>query len=73
MAKKLNGWTKWVIIAITAAIALGGYMVTVRNNTTRIDKVEVKAETIQMDVGDLKKDVFYIREGIDRIEKKMMK
>ena len=73
MAKRLNGWTKWVMIAATALIALGGYMVTVRSNTVRIDKVEVKAAAIQIDVADLKKDVFYIREGIDRIEKGMKK
>ena len=73
MARKLNGWTKWVVVCAGALIALGGYMVTVRSNTVRIEKVEVKAETTQIDVADLKKDVYYIREGIDRIEKEVRK
>jgi len=68
---KKNGWTKWVVIAATALVALGGYLVTVRSNTIRIDKVETKAEAIQIDVATLKADVRYIKEGVDRIEEKM--
>ena len=78
MAKALNGLTKWMIIGATALIALGGYMVTVRSNTTRIDKAEVVDKNLQMDVSDLqidmaciKTNVKYILEGIDRIERKL--
>ena len=73
MAKKLNGWTKWVIFAATALIALGGYMVTVRSNTVRIEKVEVKSEVMQMDVVELQTDVKYIRSGIDEIKRELKK
>ena len=45
------------------------YIATVRSNTGRIDKVEIKSHENEGDIRDLKKDVTYIREGIDRIEK----
>ena len=68
MANKLNGWTRWVIFAAGALVALGGYLVTVRSNTTRIAEVEVKTHANEGDIRDLKKDITYIKEGIGRIE-----
>ena len=70
MAKK--EWTKWVIIASSALIALGGYMVTVRSNTKRISEAEVKAESMEKEYGTaiatLQTDVAWIKKGIGRIE-----
>ena len=68
MANKLNGWTRWVIFAAGALVALGGYLVTVRSNTIRIADVEIKSHTNEGDIRDLKKDITYIKEGIGRIE-----
>ena len=73
MAKGLNGWTKWVIFAATALIALGGYMVTVRNNTKRISANETCVRTNEGDIRDLKKDIQYIKEGVDEIKRKVKK
>lgn len=67
--RKMNGWTKWVIFAATVLVTVGIYIATVKSNTDRIDKVEVKTHENEGDIRDLKKDVTYIREGIDRIEK----
>ena len=68
MTNKLNGWTRWVIFAAGALVALGGYLVTVRSNTIRIADVEIKSHTNEGDIRDLKKDITYIKEGIGRIE-----
>ena len=73
MAKGLNGWTKWVIFAATALIALGGYSVTVRSNTMRIGANEACIRTNEGDIRDLKKDIQYIREGIDEIKREVKK
>ena len=77
MAKGLNGWTKWVIYAATALVALGGYLATVRSNTTRICNAEAKAEKTEKEFGTaitkLQTDVEWIKEGIGRIEKEVKK
>jgi hypothetical protein len=72
MAVRFNEWTRWVIFAASALIALGGYMVTVRNNTKRIVNVENKTATIEKEYGNaiatLQTDVQWIKQGIERIE-----
>ena len=73
MAKGLNGWTKWVIFAASALVALGGYMVTVRSNTARISAHEECIRTNEGDIRELKVDVKYIREGIDEIKREVKK
>ncbi len=69
--KKLNGWTKWVIFAATILVTIGIYIATVRSNTERINKVEIKSHNNEGNIRDLKKDVTYIREGIDEIKGKL--
>lgn len=73
MAGKLNGWTKWVIFAATALVALGGYLFTVRDNTLRIRQNEACIRANEGDIRDLKKDIQYIREGIDEIKHEVKK
>lgn len=73
MTIKLNGWTKWIVFGVTILVSLGIYIATVRSNTERIVKVEDKSHSNEGEIRDLKKDVTYIREGIDRIEKKVDK
>ena len=68
MTIKLNGWTKWVIFIVMALIALGGYVVTVRSNTTRVGDCEVKAEVMETAVTTLQADMEWIKKGIARIE-----
>ena len=73
MAKGLNGWTKWVIFAATALIALGGYLMTVRENTNRSCANETRSYTHEGDIRDLKKDIQYIKEGVDEIKREVKK
>lgn len=73
MVKGMNGWTKWVIFAVSALMALGGYMVTVHNNTLRVADNENNIRANEGDIRDLKKDIQYIKEGIVRIEKAVKK
>ena len=73
MAVKLNGWTKWVIFAASALIALGGYLVTVRENTKRISRNETTVRANEGDIRDLKKDIQYIKEGVDEIKREVKK
>jgi len=73
MAVKLNGWQAWVIFAASALIALGGYLVTVRDNTKRICANETTARANEGDIRDLKKDIQYIKEGIDDIKREVKK
>lgn len=72
MTIKLDGWTKWVIFAILTLVTIGGYVVTVRSNTTRIGEGEVKAEAMEKEFGTaittLQTDVKWIKSGITRIE-----
>ncbi len=71
MSDKLNGWTKWAILAATALITIGIYIATVKSNTKRLGDVEVKAHTNEGDIRDLKKDITHIKKAVDRIEEKM--
>ena len=73
MAVKLNGWQAWVIFAASALIALGGYLVTVRSNTNRINNVEITAHSNEGDIRELKTDIKYIKSGIDEIKREVKK
>jgi len=73
MAVKLNGWQAWVIFAASALIALGGYLVTVRSNTNRINNVEIAAHSNEGDIRELKTDIKYIKAGIDEIKREVKK
>ena len=72
MTIKLDGWTRWAIFAIITLVALGGYLVTVRSNTTRIGNAEIKAEVMDKEfrtaITTLQTDVEWIKSGIGRIE-----
>ena len=68
MAKtKFNGSMKWIVAFAGLLITIGAICQMVRSNTGRIDKVEVKAEIAQNDVTGIKKDIQYIKEGIDEL------
>ena len=73
MAVKLNGWQAWVIFAASALIALGGYLVTVRSNTNRINNVEIAVHSNEGDIRELKTDIKYIKAGIDEIKREVKK
>lgn len=77
---KVNGWKKWIIFATTIAILIAGWIwyassVATSAGTTieRVDKAEVQIDANVGDIRELKTDVKYIREGIDRIEKRLPK
>ena len=69
--KRLNGWSKFIIVGATILVTVGIYIATVRNNTERLAIVEDRAYTNEGDIRDLKKDITYIREGIDDIKERI--
>ena len=75
MAKKNgNGWVwKLAIFLAGALVAAGGYIATVRSNTNRIEKVEVKAHETETTVVGMQKDIEYIKVGIDEIKEEVKK
>lgn len=73
MAKKNGMLWKIGLTLAGVLITIGIYIATVRSNTGRIDKVEVKAHENEGDIRDIKKDITYIREGIDEIKQELKK
>ena len=73
MATK-NG-TMWkILLPIAGALlTVGGLYATIMQNRDDIVKVEVMTHQNEGDIRDLKKDVTYIREGIDEIKKEVKK
>jgi len=79
MSKKpLNGWTKWVIFGVGIILVIvvwiwqaSGIARDVEITIRRVDKAEAKVDANAGDIRELKTDVKYIREGIDRIEKRL--
>ena len=71
---KKNGLV-WKVVAIMAGalVTVGVLSATIRNNERRIGKVEVKAQSTQIAVVELKTDVKYIKSGIDDIKQNMKK
>ena len=69
-----NG-TMWkILLPIAGALlTVGGLCATIKQNRDDIIKVEAVAHQNEGDVRDLKKDVTYIREGIDEIKKEVKK
>jgi len=63
----LNGWTKFIFLAITALIAVGIYITTINDNAIRSKE---NAEAIHENVGDIreiKRDIKYIIKGVDEL------
>ena len=56
-----------------ALLTVGGLCATIKQNRDDIAKVEIVSHRNEGDVRDLKKDVTYIREGIDEIKKSVKK
>ena len=73
MATK-NG-TMWkILLPIAGALlTVGGLYATIMQNRDDIVKVEVMTHQNEGDIRDLKKDVTYIREGIDEIKEEVKK
>ena len=80
MAQEKNGRgnTQLVLYAITVFILVVGIVMAAGSFTTRVDyqekaieEYDVRIKQVEEDTGDLKKDVQYIKEGIQRIEKKL--
>lgn len=59
------------VIAIGTAVAWGVLKERVNNNRDRIVVVEKKAEENKTATIELKKDISYIKEAVDRIESKL--
>jgi len=59
------------VIAIGTAVAWGALKERVNNNRDRIVIVEKKAEENKTATIKLQKDIIYIKEAVDRIEKKL--
>ena len=74
MTKTINGSAIKILIYIAGILmAAGVYCATVRQNTERIDKVEIKANSSEKDIIGLKKDISYIKEGVDDIKDELKK
>lgn len=60
-------WSKLRIILVIAGIliTIGIVYATINNNSVRIEKVEDKAETNQIDIVEIKTDIKYIRKSVD--------
>lgn len=76
--KRLNGWAKWVIFGVGTILVIvvwiwqaSGIARDVEITIGRVDKVETQVDVNAGDIRELKTDVKYIREGIDRIEKRL--
>ena len=65
MTIKLNGWTKFIILAITALIGIGIYITTIKANTERGKTHEMLIHINTGDIRELKTDIKYIRTGVD--------
>lgn len=73
MNKKLNGWFWRIAIASAGVLITAGiYIATVKSNTNRIEKVEVKTHANEGDIRELKTDIKYIRKGVDEIKKSVI-
>jgi len=62
---------KYLIWISAVLIAVGVYKTVIESNCDRITKVEIRAEKNERDIIGMQKDISYIKEGIDRIEKKL--
>jgi len=70
---KGNMFWKIIIILAGSMITVGGLCATIRYNSERIDKVEVKAAKNEGDVRELKIDIKYIKSGVDDIKEELKK
>jgi len=64
---------KVVLILTGSMITVGSLCATIRYNSERIDKVEVKAAKNEGDVRELKTDIKYIKAGVDDIKDELKK
>ena len=65
MTIKLNGWTKFAILAVTALIGIGVYITTIKANTERSKDNTMLVHINTGDIRELKTDIKYIRTGVD--------
>ena len=73
MATK-NGIMWKILLPIAGALlTVGGLCATIKQNRDDIAEVEVISHQNEGDIRDLKKDVTYIREGIDEIKEEVKK
>ena len=59
---------KWVVIAATALIALGGMITTLNNHGERLNKAEPKIDAVEDAVIKIQSDIGYIKEGIEDLQ-----
>jgi len=71
--EKNGTFWKIVIVMAGALLTVGGLCATIRFNSERIDKVEVKAAKNEGDVRELKTDIKYIKSGVDDIKEELKK
>lgn len=67
MAFKLDGWTKFIILAISTLIAIGIYIATVKANTERSKANALAIQTNIGDIREIKTDLKYIKKGVDEL------
>ena len=72
MATKNVNWKVMIWLA-GALITVGGLIATIRYDSERIGKVEIKSHTNEGDIRELKTDIKYIRSGIDEIKRDVKK
>lgn len=74
----LNGWTKWIMIALALVLAVAGWVwnasaINSRVNTVSKENAEdhPKIDENHEDIVKLQSDVTYIKEGVDEIKKEL--
>jgi uncharacterized protein HemX len=78
MARAINGWAKWVAIFVVIALAVGGWVWNAATVYSRVEQVDAdnkedhpKIQENREKILTIQRDVQYIREGVDRIDKKL--
>lgn len=65
---RINGTVNLAIKIAAIILAIGAAWQTLRSHGTRIEKVEVKAHTTEIDTVGIKKDIERLNDSVDRIE-----
>jgi len=69
MPTKINGNIWKVLIYISGVlVAIGVYTTVIKSNCERIEKVEIRSEQNEKDIIGMKKDITYIKDGVDDIK-----
>jgi len=69
MPTKINGNIWKVLIYISGVlVAIGVYTTVIKSNCEKIEKVEIRSEQNEKDIIGMKKDITYIKDGVDDIK-----